>query len=689
MKHYAPFTLLTCLVVLLTGCTESVDTGSRYVFKQETIASYLQKHDYYSEYCKLLNAVPISDISETTVMQLMSARGHYTCFAPTNDAIQNYLHSMVSKGVIPEARWDAITDKEKLDSLRKVVVLNSIIDTGDDQEAYNTFDFPTTQDAEILSPNMNDRKLTVHYNTEDSTDILINDCPIDERNRDILAINGVIHCMNAVVAPTNNTLGDLFSSIITTHKEGYYVMALLTKAVGMMDTLKVVMDTEYELKYLKQEFSSEESSSYPQHRYYGFTCFAETDSLWSQILGKPALDITVDDVYNYLVNNNIYPNATRDKNYTSKDNILNRFVTYHYLPERLATDRLVMHQNEMGYSFSLKELSVAIADFYTSMGHRRLMKLYESAESHGVYINRFPIIDNARHGTYHEIGCDPDKEGIRVGAPDMSAESNMRNAMLYPIDKILLFDEATSKNLGSQRIRIDISALFPELLNNDYRLVRSGYFPTKSEYKYFNDLIIGDEGNFFYASALGVGWPVYYGDELYAWKIYDITYRLPPVPHAGTYELRYHISATDPNRGIAQVYWGDNLNKLPPTDIPLDMQMGGELRYTPAATTQSNLGWEADTGDDDYDIEVDKKLRMRGFMKAPNHFGSRGGPKLARTLSTQMRRILVRQYMDPDKTYYLRFKSCLDYNDRVLLQDYIEFCPKEVYDNPYEPEDIW
>ena len=43
----------------------------------------------------------------------------------------------------------------------------------------------------------------------------------------------------------------------------------------------------------------------------------------------------------------------------------------------------------------------------------------------------------------------------------------------------------------------------------------------------------------------------------------------------------------------------------------------------------------------------------------------------------------------PDKTYYLRFKSVLDSDRKELYLDYIEFCPKEIYDNPAEPEDVW
>ncbi len=39
--------------------------------------------------------------------------------------------------------------------------------------------------------------------------------------------------------------------------------------------------------------------------------------------------------------------------------------------------------------------------------------------------------------------------------------------------------------------------------------------------------------------------------------------------------------------------------------------------------------------------------------------------------------------------YYLRMKSVLDSDQTEFMMDMIEFCPKEVYDNPNEPEDIW
>ena len=49
----------------------------------------------------------------------------------------------------------------------------------------------------------------------------------------------------------------------------------------------------------------------------------------------------------------------------------------------------------------------------------------------------------------------------------------------------------------------------------------------------------------------------------------------------------------------------------------------------------------------------------------------------------------MRQTLDPDKTYYLRLKSVLDNSRTEMYMDYLEWCAKEIYDNPIEPEDIW
>ena len=71
-------------------------------------------------------------------------------------------------------------------------------------------------------------------------------------------------------------------------------------------------------------------------------------------------------------------------------------------------------------------------------------------------------------------------------------------------------------------------------------------------------------------------------------------------------------------------------------------------------------------------------------MKAEESVGMNGC-----RATTRVRHIVTRQILDPKETYYLRLKSVQDTDKREFFMDYLEFCPKEVYDNPSEPEDIW
>ena len=690
------------ILAAVWSCTEEVDISSRYVFREKTIMDYLDSHEQYSEYARLLGLVPVSKASETTLRQLLSARGHYTVFAPTNDAIQAFLDTLYAQGLIASPSWEGFPSEHKRDSMEKVIVYNSIIDGGD-EILYHTYDFPVRQDAEIPTANMYDRKLTVHYPEEDSIIGRIQICgaSLDERNRDIILLNGVMHAAHGVVRPSDNTLGQLLFDIVEKRREGFYVAAQLVQAVGLIDSLLQYQDEAYERTYLSGQLpvfvrptAGTINDFYtPEHRYYGYTFFAETDSLWSALLGKEPLQITVDDVVDYLNAQGIYPDAARDRNYHSEDNLLNRFVTYHLLPERLTTDRLVLHYNEVGYNASDGRLGVPMSEYYTSMGKRRLMKLYESAESGGVFINRFPVLDSGRRGTYHELSCPSDGEGVRIGAALTGQAGNLSNAMVYPLDELLVYDQRLQEKLGSERIRFDAAAMFPELTNNDVRLgtARYTYFPPDRDYKYLDDAWVG-EGSMLGYNTGGTysekGFITYYGDEMASQGFTDVIFRLPPVPREGLYEIRYGITAADSNRGIYQFYWGSSPDRLRPMGIPLDLRMGGLYFDTPNGTYPSNMGWQEDTDDEDYNSEIDKFLRNHGFMKGANIY-STGETTTGRSVQSQVRRIIVREYMKPDETYYIRFKSCLDYLDRYLVLDYMEYCPKEVYDNPETPEDIW
>jgi uncharacterized surface protein with fasciclin (FAS1) repeats len=711
MKKVA-YMVVAFVSMILTSCSEEVDTSARYVFKEEIIAGYLEKHEQYSEYCKLLKQVPVSMVSNTSVFQLLSARGNYTVFAPTNEAIQLYLDSLVKKEIIPEATWEAFDDSVRLDSIRKVIVYNSIIDGGDDNGYFEINSFPTgssgASTAEIEVPNLNDRKLVVTY-TNDPDSILINDCMIDRQNRDIQSINGVVHCMHNVVAPSGDSMATLLRSMIDSGKGDYVVMAKLMQACGLMDTLDKVKDEVYEYKYqtkkipqYKHDSAEGEKDFYsPEHRYYGFTIFAETDAFWSQKIGKPKSEITVEDIYNYIDGQKLYPDAKRGKDYKDEDNLLNQFVTYHMLPMRLSADRLVNHYNEKDYQTAQKKPTIAIYEFYTTMGKRRLLKTFESKESNGVYLNRFPNLNNGRRGDYHENSCDPNNIGILIGEPNLQGENNVRNGIIYPIDELLWYSDNTRNQMMRSRIRWNVTAMWPEFMNNDIRIssmtdVRHTdvYIPTDAElgYQYLNDVIIEKETKFLYWTGRGHNWANMQGDEMSIRGLYEVTMRLPPVPARGTYELRFGQQCGGSMRGMAQFYWGKDINKLAAMGIPMDLRQGAHYLNTSKGQVPSDIGYEADTkDDDDYNAEVDKRMRNNDFMKGCQQYaaGSPGTSTTMRASDVCLRRIMLRQTMDPNETYYVKFKTVMDDPTRFFYMDYMEYCAKEVYDNPAEPEDIW
>lgn len=696
--------LLLAISILCCGCTEEVDTSARYVFTENTIVSYLQMFpNVYSNYIDLLYKVQVSHRSQTTVGQLLSARGHYTVFAPTNDAIQSYLDSLVAKEIIPYPSWEAFSDSAKLDSIQRVIVLNSIIDHGDNQQCYYTNDFPVRNGAEFLLGNMLDNRLSVYYSSNPD-DLFINkDCPINIRNRDIIVLNGIIHQMEKVIAPKNITATVYLQGIIERKETPYLVMARAIQACGLMDTLRATRDEVYENLYqrglipdiphlsrLGYSHGEGITAKAPEHRKYGFTIFAETDDFWHSQGIDPTSEDMLQKLQQWIVDNHQYSDDdhfSTENDYSSEENLLHQWVTYHILPMRIPMNRLVFHGTEAGYNKSTKALGTPVYEYYTSFGRRRLFKLYESKESQGIYINRFPVLDNGRTGTYHELSCDPQKTGCRVEVEDSTAVlSEINNCCIYPIDKPLSYNDEVRDNLAKERIRFDAMSLFPEAMNNTIRKVNYDEaeekivvcIPPDDVYPYFENLWNrgGDYLTYWDVTWFGASM----NDEIKTIGRFDLTFKLPPVPRRDTYELRYMVWHY-PTRGIIQPYFGNNLNNLPVTGIPIDISSyydSGMLYIT---------GWEEDTDDGDYNASVDKRMRNNGCMKGP--FSVRPGGTPNRYISECYRYIITRQTLDPEETYYMRIKEVLDSEYKEFMLDLLELCPKEVYDNPETPEDIW
>lgn len=709
--QYRQSLLATCSAALValvafTACKENIDTSARYVFKYNTVLSYLEKHEVYSEYVDLLKKVNVSEVSDTKVASLMAARGHYTCFAPTNEAIQKYLENVCQRDpdILSHPSWDAFTDSSKLDSIRKVIVFNSIIDGGLENEPYSTAEFPTEDKAEFVMSCLNDRKLSVHYVDNRPDSIYINmDCPVNETQRDIVCLNGIIHQVEKAIAPSGVTCTQYINDYLEKGHDGYRTCFRVLRACGLLDTLNAVRDEVYEKLYLTGKIPNLENMQghgfaegniayAPKHRLYGFTIFAETDDFWRAQGIDPNSENLFQELIQWILDNKQYSNEdvfVTDETYTSDKNLLYQWITYHMLPMRIQPDRLVFHINE--YRFNLNNpynYTIPVMEYYTSMGSRRLFKLYESKQSNGVYINRFANRDLARNGSGEETDCDPDKVGCRImKESEMAVLNDIENACIYPIDAPLSYNDEVKENLQKTRIRFDGMSLMPEAMNNDIRLKKATeerykhvYIPnTATTYNYFENMIQNDQTKFVYYNAWNDDWCNLNRDEMKAVGRYELTFKLPPVPKRGTYELRYCVLGNG-NRGVAQMYFGTDLNNLPVAGIPVDITMTADNRFS---------GWERDTGDDEYDAEVDKRMRNNGYMKGSQAIDSSDGTERGYNDRNNIRHIIVRKTLDPKETYYLKIKSVLDSDRKEFYMDYLEYCAKEVYDNPETPEDIW
>lgn len=628
----------------------------------------------FSDYLTILGKVHPSKRSESTMLELLSARGNYTCFAPTNDAIKQYLDSLLLLNQVTSTDVNQIPD-----SIAESIVFNSIIEN-ENEEAYSTTDFV---EGALSRTNMNDRYINISYgNDADGTSVVF--VNVDSRIivKDIEVTNGYIHAIDKVLSPSTATVGDL---VMNTPNTSFF--GRLLDITGWDDQLMDYRDEAYEDFEKAGEDVTEVVNGknwdgrYPEHRYFGYTVFVETDSVFEEALGKG--NLTVEALKNWLQTNGYYPDANYDDDYTSEDNVINQFVSYHLLPERLTWNRMVIFSNEKGFNNGAindgTQFQTNVWEYYETMGkHRRTLKITGIKE--GKRINRYSRMNL---DTYREMPLSGDDiEGVEINPTNGQYDNNAMNGYYYTINSLLLWGPDVYNKVLNERMRYDICALLPEIMTNNVRFnktaswfFKSDYFdviPSMSEETVFqylpNTNNTGDAGQ----------WTNYQTDEFNIKGVFDFTMKLPPVPYTGTYEIRYGVSANG-NRGMAQIYLGTNPNNLPPVGIPLDLRVEG---------TTTSVGWvsDEDLGTDEAIDEKDKAMRNLGYMKGPMYFYPASGIS-GRDCRNCLRRIIFTGQLEAGETYYIRFKSVLQSSAEFFF-DYLEIVPKTIY-NGEVAEDKW
>lgn len=706
IKNYCSAALLIGAVatVTLNSCTEKIDESDLYTFTGEMMLDHLENHpEVFSSYLSVLGKVHTSKRSSSTVRELLGARGHYTCFAPTNEAIQEYLDSLCGIGQLESNSLDQISD-----SVAEALVFNSIIQNGE-SEAFLTTDFA---EGSLPQTNMNDRYITISYgNDADNNPLIYVNLNSLIINGDIEVENGCIHTINKVLSPSNATGADLV--IKADNMQFFGNLLMLT---GWDLKTSEFKDEAWEERHqpenggdgnigvfreiTKKKWNGDNTTFkgvYPAHRYIGYTIFVEPDDVYAKH------NITdLESLKQWVKENNYYDDDTSMGNatswgddYTNDYNWLNQFVAYHILPEKLNYDRMVIFSNEYGrWAGEVKdgynEYKVNVWEYWETIGIQRRSLKITGYRGNTRYINRASVY---RNSDYAEINAD---EGIEISQTNGNNVTDGLNGIYYPISDILIWNENVPRKVLNERMRYDVTSLLPELSTNNIRQNRhneneSNWYFTDD---YFENLTgVSKETILLYlpntnkSGGGSAGWLDYQTDEFNIQGTFDFTMKLPPVPYTGTYEIRYGINAND-DRGMAQIYLGTNKNNLPAIGIPIDLRR--------AAVTAGSTGWVADKASaTDAEIQENtKSMRNLGFMKGPKYMcfaaDGKGLPRnTGRDYELCLRKIIYTGTLEAGKTYYIRFKSVLNGTGYELFYDYLEFVPKTIYTGDEKPEDVW
>jgi hypothetical protein len=499
----------------------------------------------------------------------------------------------------------------------------------------------------LATANMNERYIQVYI------DSLTGDFYINRNSKIIVkdeeVENGVVHVVDNVLMHSIAGLPDL---MLENPDISLFCEAM--QLTHFQDSLQLYMDENYVApgeKGVKYERHGWETY-YPQKRRYGYTGFIETNDVFEK------LGITnIDDLTAYAkkIYDETFPNdaGLYDDDPTHPKNPLNRFVAYHFLDRKVYAS-----ENQIFTYMHYPEGSYDAYDFYETMCKGTIMKVQIGRRSEWkLYINR-------RWDVQYQV---------RGAVIDRTSTYDGNNGVYYTIDYPLVYSTDVTMKVLNDRMRFDAGTLMPELASNGiYRNQEDKCYQLPNGY--VKNMIMYQEAVVWYSQPVWGFW-CWYGDEIIAMGQYDFALKLPPVPE-GTYEIRYgYVPMTQ--RGVTQVYV-DNV----PCGIPIDLTMNASGSPNP------KIGWFSEDGlTKDEIVRNDKAMHNRGYMRAPDtQTMGTNETDMAPIHQNILRRIVATEYLTNDTDHYIRFRA-VDENGKEFMLDYIELCPKSVYDSPTVPED--
>lgn len=668
------------VVCALTGmatvsCSDEPDDENFYTFTGEMMSDYFRNRPEYSDFAYIVDQAGMTD--------LLSAYGHYTCFLPSNKVVENYLNK---KGL------NSVKDltREQCDTIARTHFVNNM---------YATIDM---NDGTLNTANMNKRYIQITHTVDK------NDNSVVQLNRmsniifelkDDSVENGIIHPIDVLLENSNSSISDVLKANdrIRIFYEGLV-------ATGLRDTLIKTKDESYDgSKYGTYSYTSDfwrEIAVAPEEKKYGFTVFVEPDDLYEKKFKEYGISTSngmVRALYDLacmiydpvFADDDDYKAAYGFDKITDRNNPLNMFMAYHILTrDVIGWNKLTpieVHSGIVDGAIGIKIDKMNPCDWYETLMPRTMMKLEQATVRE--------YMGNSERGQRYINRRVDDKfsiDGSKI-QPTVEADylQDAPNGRYFYIDDIIAFNKDTQEKVLNDRIRMDFSTIFPEVMTMNMRLNGD---PTKDDESskadqtfkngknywfpkgYLDNVTMEGNGVLVYRRPHWNFWS-YEGDEFNLFGDYDFTFRLPPVPYEGEYQIRLGFCALD-TRGVAQIYFDGK-----PQGIPVDMRK----RLSDETILGDQFGTKkwADMTDEEK-AEDQKMLKNLGYYR-----GAYGGYHSSGSTINEFvdnprtyRLVLCTVHINPKKDHYIRVRCTSSSklgNNNEFMMDYLDIVPKSVY----------
>src|SRR5574344_47878 len=566
--------IILCAICALSSlnfisCSDDPSAENFYTFKGEMMSDYIKNRPQYSDFSYIVDQAGLTD--------LLSAYGHYTCFLPSNTVVETYLKKIGKSTVkdLTQAECDTIARTHLVNNMYATIEMN---------------------DGTLNTANMNKRYIQITHTTDANQNSVVELNRMSQiiySEQDDSVENGIVQPISTLLENSNSSIADILKA---NDKITYFYNALV--ATGLRDSLIKTKDASYDGSKLAQySYTSDlwhEIAVAPEEKKYGFTVFVEPDSIMKNIFYNNGITVNTEDMnktlydlaiklYDPVYGTNENYIAAHDytaENLKKRWNPLNMYIAYHILTRDVIgwnkITTLELHKGIVDGAIGIKTDVMNPDDWDETLLPHTMMKLTQLTvtkwKGSGTIGQRYV---NRRYDDNYSI------EGSMI-TPTVQDQyiQDAPNGRYFYVSDVVAFNSDTQNKVMNDRIRMDFSTIFPEVMtmnirlngdpttddasskaDNTFKNGKNYYFPEG----YLDNVTMKGNCYFVYRRPHWNFWS-YEGDEFNLFGDYDFTFRLPPVPYEGEYQIRLGFCALD-TRGVAQIYFDNK-----PQGIPLDMR---------------------------------------------------------------------------------------------------------------------